>query len=235
MKREIIVARNEVMKAIAGAAVPCVVVCGVALGQTQNTTLIVTGHDGQAPVIQRNGRSYVDVESLARLTGATLGFQGNRIIFTLPTVAAAATLGPAPAQEKPENTGYSREFLQAAVEQMTVIREWRSAIENAVRTNNPVEQRWISGYRRNADTRMQMATASATTESDRQALSLLQGAMGLMQQMSDRFLSLRASVTFVPTDALDNDPVDQKILSCAQGMASQAMPGSKFEDVPSCR
>jgi hypothetical protein len=222
------------MKAIAAVAV-FGLACAAALGQAQNTTLTVTGHSGQAPVIQRNGRSYVDIESLARLTGATLGFQGTRIILTLPAttaVAAAPVATPAPA--KPENTGYSREYLQSAVEQMTVIREWRSAIENAVRTNNPVEARWISGYRHNADTRMQMATATATTESDRQSLSLLQGAMGLVQQMSDRFLSLRTTDTFVPTDALDNDPLDQKILACAQGMASQATPGGKFEDVPSC-
>jgi hypothetical protein len=216
--------------------------CGVTQAQVkstqaQSTALTVTGHSGQAAVIQRNGRSYVDVESLARLTGATLGFQGSRIIFTLPsaTVAPAAAASPdVTTPPKQENAGYSREFLQAAIEQMTVIREWRSAIENAVRTNNPVEDRWISGYRHNADSRMQMATASATTESDRQALSLLQGGLGLVQQLSDRFLALRSTYTFVPNDALDRDPVDQKILSCAQGVAAQAMPGGKFEDVAAC-
>jgi hypothetical protein len=207
------------------------VVCASSVAQTQSTVLTVAGHGGTAPIIQRNGRSYVDVESLARMTGGTLGFQANRIVLTLPTLH---TETPAPAEEpkpKPEDAGYSRDFLRAGVEQMTVIREWRSALENAIRTNNPVEESWISGYRRNAETRMQVAVASATTNADREGLSLLQGATQMVRQLSDRFLALRSTFTYVSPDSLDNDPLDQKILTCAQGMAAQAMPGGKFEDV----
>jgi hypothetical protein len=217
------------------AAALCLANTVAAFAQAQNNALTVTGHSGQATVIQRNGRSYVDVESLARITGGTLGFQGSRIVLTLP-IAAAVSNTPAatPPQPKPEDRGYSREFLQAAVEQMTLVREWRSAIENAIRTNNPVEQRWVSGYRQGAETRMQMATASATTDADRQALSLLQGAMSLVQRLSDRFLALRATATYVSPDSLDHDELDQKILTCAQGMAAQAIPGGKFEEVAAC-
>src|SRR5438874_2728963 len=117
------------------------------VGLAQSTSLTVSGHTGQGPVIQRNGHSYVEVQALARMTGATLGFQGSRIILTLPAppvaVAPVVQQQPAPAPPK-EDKGYSREFLRAGVEQMTVVREWRSAIENAVRTNNPVEESWIS-------------------------------------------------------------------------------------------
>jgi hypothetical protein len=139
-----------------------------------------------------------------------------------------------PAAQPKEEKGFSREFLRAGVEQMTVIREWRSAIENAIRTNNPVEQSWIAGYRSNAESRMAMATASATTDADRQGLPLLQSAMGMVQQLSDRFLALRTTLTYVSPDSLDNDPLDKKILACAQGMASQAIPGGQFQDVPDC-
>jgi len=212
------------------------VVCASSVAQTQSTVLTIAGHGGTAPIIQRNGRSYVDVESLARMTGGTLGFQANRIVLTLPTPTLHADT-PVPAEEprpKPEDAGYTRDFLRAGVEQMTVIREWRSALENAVRTNNPVEESWISGYRRNAETRMQVAVASATTNADRQGLSLLQGATQMVRQLSDRFLALRSTFTYVSPDSLDNDPLDQKILTCAQGMAAQAMPGGKFEDVSAC-
>jgi hypothetical protein len=202
----------------------------------RSTVLVVSGYDGQAPLIHRNGHAYVEVEGLARVTGATLAFQGSRIVLGLPVPEAVA---PPPAPEEPaaqpkEEKGYSREFLRAGVEQMTVVREWRSAIENAIRTNNPVLQSWIAGYRSNAENRMAMATASATTDADRQALPLLQGAMGMMQQLSDRFLGLRTTLTYVSPDSLDNDPLDKKILACAQGMASQAIPGGQFQDVPDC-
>jgi hypothetical protein len=202
----------------------------------QSSVLVVTGHSGQAPVIHRNGRWYVDVEGLARMTGATLAFQGSRIVLALPATAAAqppVQQASAPARP-PEEKGFTREFLRAGVEQMTVIREWRSAIENAVRTNNPVEESWVSYYRRTANDRMSMATAAATTESDRRGIGLLQSEMGMIGQLSDRFLALRSNLTFVATTALDNDPLDQKILACAQGMAAMAIPGGMFEDVAAC-
>jgi len=199
-----------------------------------NTSLTVSGHSGQAPVIQRNGRSYVDVEALARLTGGTLGFQGSHIVLTLPNPTAQPAVAQQPQPTHPEDRGYSRDFLRAGVEQMSVVREWRSAIENAVRTNNPVEESWVSNYRRMANDRAAVTSTAATTDSDRRGLSLLQSAMGMMNQMSDRFLALRSTLTYVSPDTLDRDPLDQKILACAQGMTAQAVPGALFEDVPAC-
>lgn len=201
-----------------------------------NETLSVTGETGQAAVIRRNGKSYVDVEALARITNSTLGFQGNRMILTLPAppppVVPSAPAQP-PAAPK-EEKGFTRDFLRSGIETMSVVREWRSAIENAVRTNSPVEESWVSGYRHSANDRMALAVASVVSESDKQGVGLLQNELANMQQLSDRFLDLRKSLTFVPTDALDNDPLDQKILACAQAMASAALPGAMFEDIPSC-
>ena len=151
--------------------------------------------------------------------------------MTLPAPAARVVAQPA---ARPEERGYTQQFLRAGVEQMTVIREWRSAIENAVRTNNPVEENWVAYYRRTAQDKMAMAMASATTNADRQALPLLQAAMGMVGQLSDRFLALRSTLTYVSPDSLDHDPLDQKILGCAQGMAAQAIPGGQFEDVSAC-
>ena len=203
-----------------------------------STVLVVVGQPGQAPVIQRNGHWYVDVEGLARVTGGTLGFQANRIVLALPTAAvqqrpvqqqAAAPVKP------PEEKGFTREFLRAGVEVMVVIREWRSALENAVRTNNPVEESWVSYYRRATQDKMALATAGATTESDRRAIGLLQSEMGMIGQLSDRFLALRSNLTYVDPTSLDNDPLDQKILACAQGMAAIAIPGGMFEEVSACQ
>lgn len=204
--------------------------------QVAPPALTVSGYDGQVPVILRNGHAYVEIEGLARITESSLAFHGSRIVLTLPQAAVSPvviTPAPAPASAK-EEKGYSREFLRAAIEEITVIREWRSAIENAVRTNNPVEQSWVSGYRTTADTRLEMASASATTDADRQAISLLQNAKGMMQQLSDRFVSMRSNLTFVSPDSLQNDPLDQKILACAQGVAGQAIPGGMFQDVNAC-
>lgn len=44
----------------------------------------MNGQPGRAPVIQLHGRSYVDVEALARLTNGSLSFKGDQITLTLP-------------------------------------------------------------------------------------------------------------------------------------------------------
>ncbi len=63
----------------------------------QNLTLIVNGQPGQAPIVQINGKSYVDIEALARLTNSSLSVKGNQIILT-PAGSAPSTL---PADSEP--------------------------------------------------------------------------------------------------------------------------------------
>ena len=189
--------------------------------------------EGNARVIQKDGRSYVDVEGLARITGGTLGFQGSQIVFALPGPLVRPVV-PSPPSAPPEKTGFSRDFLRAGIEGMSQIREWRAAIENAVRTNNPVNDSWVSPLRRASETSIATAVSTASTDSDRKAVPLLQNQLNNMRQLSDRLVAMRKSMTFVPTDLLDNDPMDQRILACAQGLAAIAAPGGQFEDVAAC-
>ena len=209
---------------------------GLGLAQAQHqasSTFTVMGHAGQAPVIQKDGRSYVDVEGLARITGGTLGFQGSQIVLTLPGANLQPSVHePHPAQ--PEKTGFSHDFLRAGIESMSEIREWRAAIENAVRTSNPVEDSWVSPLRRASESSIAVAASAASTDSDRKAVPLLQNQLNNMRQLSDRLLEMRRSMTYMRTDLLDNDPVDQRILACARGLAAIAVPGGQFVDVPAC-
>ncbi len=208
---------------------------GVGLAQAQqptSSTFTVMGHSGHAPVIQKDGRSYVEVEGLARITGGTLGFQGSQIVLTLPGPLVRPGV-PAP-DSAPEKTGFSRDFLRAGIEAMSEIREWRAAIENAVRTSNPVTDSWVSPLRRASESSIAVAALAASTDSDRKAVPLLQNQLNNMRQLSDRLLDMRRNMTFTPTDLLDNDPLDQRILACAQGLAAIAVPGGQFQDVAAC-
>ena len=45
----------------------------------QNLTLIVTGQPGQIPIVQMNGKSYVDIDALARLTNSSSVPRGIRL------------------------------------------------------------------------------------------------------------------------------------------------------------
>jgi hypothetical protein len=200
---------------------------GVAQTPAAGGTLAVAGHAGQVPVVKINGKTYVDVESLARLTGGSLSFQTNQTTLTLPSPPAPP---PAPVPAAPKR-GFSVEFLKAGIEEMSVIREWRIAIVDAVQTNSPISDDWVSGYRRTADNKLQLATAAVSTESDRQALAMLQNEYNNMKQMSDEFLGMRKNMNYISPDSFDNNPLDQKILACSRALGAMAASGEVQDDI----
>jgi hypothetical protein len=209
----------------------CFLIPWLAVSQVprQSAVLSVTGYPGQVPVIQMNGRSYVEIESLARLTSGSISFRDKQITLTLPPSAANQT-APEISQSRP---GFSKDFLRAAIEEMTAIREWRIAIVNAVQSGFPVTDDWVAGYRRTADSKLALTSAAITTDSDRSGFALLSNESSKMQTLSDKYLALRKSLTYIPPDSLDKDLLDQQILSCARGLSSMAGSG-QFEDVAAC-
>ena len=200
-----------------------------AQSSTQRRTFAIEGHQTTIPLTTINGRYYVDIEALARLTSGSLRYAGAAALLDLP--ASAAT--PSTAAAQPPKPQFSQPFLRAAIEQMTEIREWRIAIVSAVQNNQPVSEAWVSGYRRAAETKLTMAGAAATTPPDRSAFQLLENEFNNMQQLSSQFTTLNATHTFTPTTAFDGNPLDIKVLTCARALASMAASG-QFQDEPSC-
>jgi hypothetical protein len=194
----------------------------------ETRTLSIAGRSGNTKAYLLNGKSYIDLEDLARLTQGSLSFKANQIVLTLP---AASTDMPATApQAKP---GFSKEFLQAGIEQMGAIREWRITIVNAIQNNYPVPEQWISEQRRKADRNLALALAARSTEDDRSGYPLLSAEFANMQKLSDRFLSQRKQLQYINPGSLDNDPLDQQILSCARSLASVAA-DNRFHEETAC-
>lgn len=192
----------------------------------QAGTLTIAGQQDQAPLVRINGKAYIDVESLARITHGSLRFQGSQTILTLP--AAVGQAGQA--SKTPQ---LSNGFLSAEIEALTQIREWRAALVNAVQNNYPVTDNWVSGLRRTADAKVDLAAAAASTEPDQKALELLRNEFTNMQQMSDQFVAMHTKANYIPPDSFDNNAMDAKILNCEHALV--AMAGTKqFQDAPSC-
>lgn len=202
-------------------------------GAPQNRTLVLTGHPGELSVREMDGRCYVDVEELTRLANGSLSLRGNQIVLTLsaPPISAPAT-NSAASQSTP--SGFSKEFLRAGIEEMSVIREWRSSLINAIRQGYPVTEEWVATFRGQAQQNLRLVSVAASTESDRNALHLLTNEFNNMKKLSDRFVEANKSRTYVSPNALDNDPLDQKILSCAHSLAAMAA-NNQFVDDGSCQ
>jgi hypothetical protein len=198
----------------------------------QNLTLIVNGRSGLATVVQISGRSYVEIETLARVANGSLNFKGNQIILTVPA-SIAGTVPVPPSAIEPASRGFSREFLRSGIEEMAAIREWRSVLTNAVLHGYPITDDWLSSYSVQAAKSLARASVALSTDSDRDAQRLLTNEFDNMQKMSNRILELRKSMDYISPDTLENDPLDQRIMNCAHFLASMAA-GGQFQDDGSC-
>jgi hypothetical protein len=198
----------------------------------QNGTLVVSGQSGVAPVIQVNGRSYVEVEALARLTNGSLSFKGNQITLTLPAPAAGAPTTDSSASQ-PAGSEFSKEFMKAGIEEMSVIREWRSALVNAVQNGYPLTDDLVAAYRGQAATNLRLASVAVSTDSDQNVYQLLSNEFDKMQQLTNKLLAARKNLNYISRDALKDDPLDQQVLACARSLAAIAASG-QFQDDGTC-
>jgi hypothetical protein len=189
--------------------------------------LTVSGFAGQAPVTRMNGSSYVAIDALARLMSGSLAYQGNQIVLTIP---AAGTVLPA---GRPANPGFSKEFLKASIETMSDIREWRSALLNAVENSYPIKDAWMADFRAQAAKNLRLTSIAVSTDSDRKALQLLQKEFDHMQALGNKILAARKNMNYITPESVKNDPLDQKILNCARSLAEMAASG-EFQDVGTC-
>jgi len=211
-----------------------VIVPGLALSQAlrQSRTLILNGQSGQVGVMEVDGRSYVDLESLARIANGTLAFSGDRITLMLPR-SAAGTASLATPPSPPANTSFSREFLRNSIEEMAVIREWRSALENSIEYGLPLQGDLVERYRGRASTALGLASVAASTDSDRSAAQLLSNEFDNMKTLNAKLLEARKTAHAVSPETFKDDPLNQNILTCARALASMAV-GGEFVDEGSC-
>jgi len=194
----------------------------------KSSTLTIAGHPGEAQLLQVNGKSYIEVETLARLTQGTLSFKANQTILTLPS-ADRETPAPAPHPV----AGLSRAFSQAGIEEMSVIREWRRAIVSAVQTNTPLSEDWISAQHSLADKNLALASSAASTDDDRSASPMLSAEFNNMQSLSDLYLALRKQAAAISPDTFHSGPLEDQILNCAQGFVSMTE-SRAFQDQRAC-
>ena len=200
---------------------------GIAVSQSgeEARIFVVNGQEGQAPVVRVQGRSYVELEALARLTHGSLSFNGNQTTLTLP-----GSTGSGPVKGVATNSEFSKDFLRAGIEEMAVIREWRIALTNAVQRGIPVTDDWIALYRSPATTDLRLASVAAATDSDRNAYQLISNEFDNMKKLSDRFVAAHTSLNYTSPDALKDDALDQQILNCARSLTAMVASGQYVDD-----
>jgi hypothetical protein len=203
-------------------------VSGYAQTPPAAATLTVAGHDGEVKLLQIGGKSYVEVEALARLTKGTLSFKDNRTTLTLP-----ATDPESPAAQPQVKAGLSRTFIQAGIEEMGLIREWRTGIVSAVEKNVPLSEDWASAQHRQAEKNLALASAAVSTDDDRNAFALLSSEFDHMQKLNDLYFALSTHSAAMSPGNFGNGALEDQILSCARGFVAMTET-RQFQDQASC-
>src|SRR3984893_12623344 len=195
---------------------------------TPTRTLIVSGTTVDAGVVLVEGRSYVDIEGLAKGIGGSVTFEANQIALTIP--------GPPPSAAPQTAEGMSKEFQKIAVFTLAEMREWRGAIGTVVTSGMPVVVTWSQDYHDRIEADLMQAALAASSEPDRQALQLLQQQLTRLSEWADTVLgereALNADRTIDP-NSLQKDQSLAKISKCGQFLSSMIVSGT-FSDDSSC-
>ena len=203
----------------------------LALVAQETSALLIDGRQGQAKVIQVQGKNYVEVDEFARITGGSLRFVGNQIVLSLPggdAQAQAAQSEPQPA------AGLSKPFLTGGIETMREILEWHAALKNGIERGYPLSDTWFGNYRRQIRSSLAQTQAAASTDLDQKAFPLLANEFNTMNALTDKYLKIAGSRDYLAPNSLDSDPLNQKLLACWQSLASMAS-SNQFVDDGSCQ
>jgi len=212
----------------------CLMFAGVASAQNAppKKALVVNGRTADGAVVQIDGHSYVEVDTLARIMNAAVSFEPSRVILTIPAAEAGA---------KPESAvpGLSKDFARAGISQLAEMWEWKGAIASAIRSGIAAGN-WLgpalADHRARAEESLSKTSLAVKTDSDRKALQLLKNEIANLGEWDSKtqatIQSLNAEQTVNPA-ATQNDPLRIKISECSNFLNTMLVEG-EFADNTSC-
>jgi hypothetical protein len=196
----------------------------------QNTkkTLVINESSAPNAVIQVNGRSFADLQSVAQMLNATISFQGNRVVLQVPASNSAVPAAP---------TGrLSPEFQRAAINALTQAREYKGVVVGVLQMGAPVTGTWLQTDEGQAISAVAQAQIAASTDGDRNALVLLQNGFSQLQDWANGALAERKAMNAtrsISENALQNDPALAKLANCGKSFGRMIASGT-FADDQSC-
>ncbi len=227
---------------------------------TKNKILVVNGKSAGPAVRQIDGRSYVDIQTLAEVTNGVVTIERHRILLTIPASDSGATASDAPATTAPADAppvatapadasappartapaappqGLSREFASAAIAALAEMREMRGALRTMITYGLAVNDTWAQEDQGRVMTGLRQAQVAATTDDDQHALQLLENEANKLTSWADGVFAARQALNGAMTldpNAVQNDPALAKIRTCGQFLNAMLVSGA-FADDPNC-
>ena len=208
----------------------CLLLAGALSAQrATDKPLLVNGKSTNAVIVQMNGHSYIDLETLAQITNGSVKFEATQIVLTLPNTNFDANTG----QRVP---GLSKEFASAAIATLAEMKEWKGALGTMVTFGLAVDGSWVQTNHERVQTSLEQATVAATTNADHNALQLVTTQYTNLARWESVVLAERQDhdgARTVAANSLQNDPVLAKFATCGRFL-SVMLGSGVFADNVSC-
>jgi hypothetical protein len=214
---------------------------GILFAQSRNSRALIVNGKEQGNVVQLNGHSYVDVETVAQFMNGSVTLESNRVLLTFPQPQPAEAQAPAQeaqqsAQPQAPSGALSRNFASLAISELAEMREWRGAVGTILTYGVPVVGTWPQDYHDHVQANLDQVSVAATTSGDTDAMRLLQNEFSNVARWTGDVVSTRQSMNATNTvrpDALQNDTTLAKITNCSRFLSSMLVSGT-FADDQSC-
>jgi len=199
-------------------------------------SLVINDLSGKVVVMEVGGKTYVDLKRLVQIGHGSMEYRGNQIVVSL-SCSSMDTPTKTTEEEQSTSLRLGREFTKAGIEEISLLREWASSLANSLQNGYPISENWVAGYRAKAHTGVGIVSAAVSTEGDRSAAELLNHEFETVQEWSNKLMEARKSMDTakyaISPDALRNDPLSQKIVTCGRFLGQMLASGS-FQDDASC-
>jgi hypothetical protein len=205
-------------------------------------TIVVNGHQGQITIYTVDGHHFVDLETLVQIANASVSFQGETVLLNFTTASQAAPPPPPPTptaeQTQHSSAAMSPQFMNAAVEGLGMLRQWRETMAYGITRGVPGDGSRMAISQNKAGEQLRLIKVAATTEGDQSAYALVAKDFTNVNDWYNHLVQGRKNMDTgnysMSADALSNDPQYQKILKCSDFLG-RMIPSGTFSDDGSCQ
>lgn len=203
----------------------------------EKRTLIINGQSGEITIFRVDGHNFVDLETLVRIGSGTVSLQGNTINLTFGATTPAVAQASAPTPQQPASNAMSNNFMAAAVQVLTTLKDWREVMAYGITRGIPGDGSRMVLNQNKAVEGLRMAKVAAATDADRSAYQLLTNDFDNVNNWYKDLVQGRKNMNTgnysMSEDPLKNDPQYQKIVACSDFLGTM-IPSGTFSDNGSC-
>lgn len=227
--------------------------CGLAAAQNkiEKRTLVLNGRTGEITVFMVDGTPFVNLRTLVEIGNGNVAFNGTTIVLTFggasadPQSSRSATAPapnvsptPQPPPEQPPSNALSGEFMTAAIQEVAILKEWRSYMAYGITKAVPGDGSRMVLNQNRATEGLRLAQVAISTEADRNAFELLRTDFENVNHWYKTLVEGRKKMSTanysMAEDPLKNDREYQKIVACSDFLGTM-LPSGTFSDDGSCR